>query len=84
MNSRCPGAKTCIVYRAMSIHRFPINRSYSRTISDAQLNWLFRVLDGHPNAKKRDIIQRAATPAVGFIDNATAAELIRDLGLEGF
>lgn len=62
--------------------RFPINRTYSRTISDAQLDWLFRVLDGHPNAKKRELIERAATPAVGVLDASTAAELIRDLGLE--
>ncbi len=63
------------------ILKFPFERTLNMLPNDARLEWLYRVLDAHPNVAKKQIILEASSPHIGFIDDRTATILIDALGL---
>jgi hypothetical protein len=68
----------------MSVIPFPLERVLGVVPDDARMAWLWLVLDGHLNPRKKQIILEAARPEVGFLNREEATVLIAALGLARF
>jgi hypothetical protein len=70
--------------RAVSVIRFPFERTIGLIPNDARIEWLYRALDGHPNVRKKRLILEACRPEVNFLDRQQGTVLIDALGLARF
>ena len=65
------------------VSRFPFEKTVDRLPNDPRMDWLFSVVEGLPDARKKRLILQARSPEVGFLDDGQTDVMLDALGIRG-